>query len=93
MVLFHAIENARGAWAWRQVRAASRDATDPFFHHFFAGAAVTIPLLFAQGISDDRFTPTTTQTFMWFGIGAALGYRQRLAKDRSQKPATMQAAS
>ena len=66
-------------WAWRQVRAAGREADDPFYRHFFAGAAVTIPLLFAQGISDDRFTPTATQTLMWFGIGAALGYRARLA--------------
>jgi O-antigen ligase len=68
------------AWAWMQVRAASREAADPFYQHFFAGAAVTIPLLFAQGISDDRFTPTTTQTLMWFGIGAALGYRARTAR-------------
>ena len=47
---------------------------------FFAGAAVTIPLLFAQGISDDRFTPTVPQTLMWFSIGAALGYRERLRR-------------
>lgn len=71
------------AWAWAQVRAASREADDPFFQHFFAGAAVTIPLLFVQGISDDRFTPTATQTLMWFGIGAALGYRARLARRRA----------
>lgn len=81
------------AWAWRQVRAASREADEPFFHHFFAGAAVTIPLLFAQGISDDRFTPTTTQTFMWFGIGAALGYRQRMARRKAQDALTGTAAT
>jgi O-antigen ligase len=65
-------------WAWRELRAASHEAPEAFYRHFFAGAAVTIPLLFAQGISDDRFTPTVPQTLMWFAIGAAIGYRERL---------------
>jgi O-antigen ligase len=72
-------------WAWRQMRSACREATDDFHRHFFAGASVTVPLLFAQGVSDDRFTPTTTQSYLWFALGAALGYRAYL---RQRSPAT-----
>lgn len=81
------------AWAWMQMRRASRDADDSFYQHFFAGASVTLLLLFAQGISDDHFTPTTTQTFLWFSIGAAIGYRQRLAlRQPPETPASIAAA-
>ncbi len=70
-------------WAWRQIRQASHEAHTDFHRHFFAGASVTIPLLLAQGISDDRFTPTTPQMYMWFGIGAALGYREFIKRRKA----------
>ncbi len=68
-------------WVVRNALAASREAAaagDQFFRQFFLGAMVTTLLLFVQGISDDRFTPTVPQSFMWLTIGAAIGYRARL---------------
>jgi hypothetical protein len=68
-------------WAIRNALAASREAGaagDMFHRQFFLGAMVTTLLLFVQGISDDRFTPTVPQSFMWLTIGASIGYRARL---------------
>jgi len=75
-------------WAVRNALAASREAGaagDAFHRQFFLGVAVTVALLFVQGISDDRFTPTVMQSFMWLGIGAAIGYRARLKLARSAR--------
>ena len=68
------------AWALRTLLAASREATEPLYRQLFLGGVVTVLLLFVQGLSDDRFTPTVPQAFMWFAIGAAIGYRARLAR-------------
>jgi O-antigen ligase len=72
------------AWAWWSMRCAARDSVEPFYRQFFLGASVTVPLLLAQALSDDRFTPTATQTFMWLCIGAAIGWRARQRAARAQ---------
>jgi O-antigen ligase len=83
-------------WAWRQIRAASAAVPQAFDREMLAGCAVTVLLLFVQGMSDDRFTPTVPQTFMWFALGAGLGTRLRRhrrggsrkrAAARQQRPA------
>lgn len=40
---------------------------------FFIGAKVSIIVLFFQGITDDRFTPTASQSFLWIAVGLAIG--------------------
>lgn len=40
---------------------------------FFIGAKVGIVVIFLQGITDDRFTPTASQVFIWVAIGLAIG--------------------
>src|SRR5262249_4458159 len=67
-------------WAWRAVRQAGANASSAYWRHFFMGASACIVLMFVQGISDDRFSPSATQVFMWFGIGAAIGFVRRDAR-------------
>lgn len=64
-------------WAWRQIRLAAAAAPQAFDREMLAGCAVTVLLLFVQGMTDDRFMPTVPQAFMWFAIGAGLGTRLR----------------
>lgn len=40
---------------------------------FFIGAKVGVFVLFLQGVTDDRFTPTASQIFIWVAIGLAIG--------------------
>jgi len=62
-------------WVWRSIRAAAKRAEDPYVKNFLIGASIAIPLLFVQGLADDRFTPTTPQSYLWFAIGLAIGFR------------------
>lgn len=48
-------------------------ATEPIWRGFFRGATACILLLLVQGVTDDRFTPTFPQTFLWLAYGMALG--------------------
>jgi O-antigen ligase len=72
-------------WAWRHIRQASAAVPQPFDREMLAGGAVTVLLLFVQGLTDDRFTPTVPQTYMWFAIGAAVGFRLRRGRHRHRR--------
>ena len=39
----------------------------------FAGGAVLIPLWFVQGLTDDRFTPSFSQSYFWIALGVLIG--------------------
>lgn len=63
--------------AWRMFRRFMDDATDVVWHGFFQGGVVCILLLLVQGITDDRFTPTYSQPFLWLTYGVAMGLAGR----------------
>ncbi|MEN3291722.1 MAG: hypothetical protein V7642_975 [Burkholderiales bacterium] len=52
-------------------------STEPIWRAFFSGATACILLLLVQGLTDDRFTPTFPQTFLWLAYGMALGLAAR----------------
>jgi O-antigen ligase len=65
-------------WHMRRLFAGlARSRAEPLWRGFFQGAGVCILLLLVQGISDDRFTPSFPQTFLWLAYGIALGLGAR----------------
>lgn len=54
---------------------------DPIWRGFFRGATACILLVLVQGLTDDRFTPTLPQTFLWLAYGIAIGLAARANKD------------
>ncbi len=39
----------------------------------FAGGALLVPLWFVQGLTDDRFTPSFSQSYFWIALGVLMG--------------------
>lgn len=65
-------------WRMRRLFAALRARlADPLWRGFFRGASACILLLLVQGLTDDRFTPTFSQTYLWLAYGIALGMAAR----------------
>lgn len=65
-------------WRMRGLYASLRAReTDPLWKNFFRGATACILLLLLQGITDDRFTPTFAQTYLWLAYGIAIGLAAR----------------
>lgn len=62
---------------WRFFAALARSSTEPLWRGFFQGAMACILLLLVQGLTDDRFTPTFAQTFLWLSYGMAIGLNAR----------------
>lgn len=60
---------------FKEINKLRVDDTSPFFRQFFLGLKVALILLFVQGVTDDRFTPTRAQIYIWLGIGVLLGRR------------------
>ena len=60
----------------------------PALQGFFAGGAVLIPLWFLQGLSDDQFTPTFSQSYFWIALGILIGcgglYRRKGETGRAE---------
>jgi O-antigen ligase len=56
-------------------------STEPIWRGFFRGATACILLLLVQGLTDDRFTPTFPQTFLWLAYGMALGLAARTSSE------------
>lgn len=52
---------------------------DTIWSEFFKGARVGILVMLIQLVTDDRFTPTSSQVFFWISYGVALGMSARLA--------------
>ncbi len=51
----------------------AREHASTALQGLFAGAAVTIPVWFVQGLTDDRFTPTFSQSYFWMALGILMG--------------------
>jgi O-antigen ligase len=65
----------------REFRQLGRDASiAPLLQGVFQGAAVGVIVLFVQGLTDDRLTPTASQISLWFMIGMSIGASERLLR-------------
>lgn len=64
---------------WRMFGRLAREEDDPAWRGFFRGAMACILLLMVQGVTDDRFTPTAPQIYLWLSYGLALGMMARKA--------------
>jgi O-antigen ligase len=73
---------------WRFFHALAKRSTEPIWRGFFRGAIACILLLLVQGLTDDRFTPTFPQTFLWLAYGMALGLTARADADAASSGAT-----
>ncbi|HVL76015.1 MAG TPA: O-antigen ligase family protein [Noviherbaspirillum sp.] len=77
-----------GWFFWRMRRQFAEQRArlaDPLWQNFFRGATACILLLLIQGITDDRFTPTFPQTYLWLAYGMAIGLAGRLQEPDSQE--------
>ncbi len=72
----------------REFLRLSREHPSPTLQGMFAGGAVLIPLWFLQGLTDDRFTPTFSQSYFWIAFGVLLGCGgvYRAARPKGSKP-------
>ncbi|MFC3109206.1 O-antigen ligase family protein [Undibacterium arcticum] len=59
---------------WRLFIDLAKRMPDPIWRAYFRGAAACILLLLVQGVTDDSFTPTRTQPFLWLSYGIATGF-------------------
>jgi O-antigen ligase len=70
-------------WHMRRLfHVLAMQCADPIWRGFFRGAVACILLLLVQGLTDDRFTPTFPQTFLWLAYGIALGLAARMPECR-----------
>jgi O-antigen ligase len=58
---------------WRFFTKLAKESCEPVWQGFFMGAAACVLVLMAQGLTDDRFTPTFPQTYLWLAYGMAIG--------------------
>ena len=70
---------------WRLYRRLATGHTDPLWRGFFDGARACILLLLVQGLTDDQFTPTLPQTFLWLAYGMAIGFVARSKRAMRRK--------
>jgi len=67
----------------REFMRLAREHVSPTLQGMFAGGAVLVPLWFVQGLTDDRFTPSFSQSYFWIALGVLIGcgglYRKRPA--------------
>jgi O-antigen ligase len=62
---------------WRLFHLLAKRSSEPIWSGFFHGTLACILVLLVQGLTDDRFTPTFPQTFLWLAYGMALGLMAR----------------
>jgi hypothetical protein len=71
---------------WQEFRALARELNDPALRGYFEGASVCILILLVQGVTDDRFTPTGSQSFIWVSAGIAFGLLGRSSTHMASTP-------
>jgi O-antigen ligase len=71
-------------WCWVGLRAVARrieggalGSVDRVWAQFVRATSVMLPVLMVQAVTDNRLTPTPSQTLMWLAIGLAFGLRAR----------------
>ena len=63
---------------WRVFKVLAEMSIDPVWRGFFRGSMACILLLLVQGVTDDSFTPSRTQPFLWLAYGVAIGLLSRV---------------
>ena len=63
---------------WGIFKTLAELAIEPVWRGFFRGAMACILLLLVQGVTDDSFTPSSTQPFLWLAYGIAVGLISRV---------------
>jgi hypothetical protein len=63
---------------WRVFKTLAEISIEPVWRGFFRGSMACILLLLVQGVTDDSFTPSSTQPFLWLAYGAAVGLVSRI---------------
>ncbi len=63
---------------WRLFRGVMKTYPDKFWRGYFEGASVCVLIFLVQGLTDDRFTPTSPQVYLWFAYGLGIGLMNRL---------------
>jgi len=71
-------------WCWldlhrlaRRVEGGALGGVDPMWAQLVRATSVMLPVLMVQAVTDNRMTPTPSQTLMWLAIGLAFGLRAR----------------
>jgi len=72
---------------WQIFRVLARELSDPAWRGYFEGASVCILVVLIQGVTDDHFTPTGAQSFIWVSAGIAFGLLGRTSTQVAGKPA------
>ena len=57
----------------REFVRLSHQHASPTLQGLFAGGAVLVPLWFIQGLTDDHFTPSFSQSYFWIALGILIG--------------------
>ena len=57
----------------REFLRLARQHPSPTLQGLFGGGAVLVPLWFVQGLTDDRFTPSFSQSYFWIALGILIG--------------------
>ncbi|MEI8168712.1 MAG: O-antigen ligase family protein [Rhodoferax sp.] len=63
---------------WRVFKTMADISIEPVWRGFFRGSMACILLLLVQGLTDDSFTPSSTQPYLWLAYGAAVGLISRI---------------
>ena len=74
----------------REFLRLAREHASPTLQGLFTGGAVLIPLWFVQGLTDDRFTPSFSQSYFWIALGILIGcgglYRHKETRPAATPP-------
>lgn len=72
---------------WQAFRALCNEHKNPAWRGYFEGASVCILILLVQGLTEDQFTPTAPQSFIWVSAGIAYGMLGRTSTPVPGSPA------
>jgi hypothetical protein len=62
----------------RTFKEVSERTLGTVWHGYFQGANACLLLLAVQGVTDDRFTPTLPQAYLWLSFGLAIGLKHKV---------------
>lgn len=72
-------------YLWRYFTRVAKEYKGTIWAGFFQGACGCILILAAQGLTDDRVTPTLPQVYLWLAFGIAVGLNARASVEAQYK--------